>query len=112
MLSQTLHYAVLCCAAGDINVINGVPWPEMPMEPKWYRFRFLNAAVSRPWLVKLKDDFGRDVGPEICKVIASDGGYRSSPVTFPREGLQIGVAERYEVVCNFAPYAGRQMYLW
>lgn len=60
-------YAVPC-RAGDINVINGIPWPEMPMEPKWYRFRFLNAAVSRPWLVKLKDDLGTDVGPQICKV--------------------------------------------
>jgi hypothetical protein len=49
----------------------------------------------------------------VCvQVIASDGGYRTFPVPFPPEGLQIGVAERYEVVCNFAPYAGRQMYLW
>lgn len=39
---------------GDINLINGQPWPEMPLEPKWYRFRFLNAAVSRPFMVKFK----------------------------------------------------------
>lgn len=84
----------------------------MPLEPKWYRFRFLNVAVARPYLLKFKNEFGRDVGPEICKVIAADGGYRSAPLIFPREGLQLGVAERYEVVCNFEGYAGRQLYIW
>lgn len=97
---------------GDVNTINGVPWPEMLLEPKWYHFRLLNSAVSRPFLVKIKDDFGHDIGPDICQVIASDGGYRSAPVPFPVEGLQLGVAERYEVMCNFAGYAGRDLYLW
>jgi FtsP/CotA-like multicopper oxidase with cupredoxin domain len=97
---------------GDINLVNGQPWPEMPLEPKWYRFRFLSAAVSRPWLLKFKSDFGVDIGPDMCRVIAGDGGYRADPIPFPREGLQMGVAERYEVVCNFTPYAGQQMYLW
>lgn len=84
----------------------------MPLEPKWYRFRFLNTAVSRPFLIKFKSDFGVDIGADVCRMIATDGGYRGDPIPFPREGLQIGVAERYEMVCNFAPYAGRQLYLW
>lgn len=92
--------------------MNGVPWPEMPLEPKWYRFRFLNTAVARPFLIKFKSDFGRDIGPDICRVIASEGGYRGDAIIFPREGLQIGVAERYEVVCDFTAYAGRQLYIW
>jgi FtsP/CotA-like multicopper oxidase with cupredoxin domain len=84
----------------------------MPLEPKWYRFRFLNTAVARPFLIKFKSDFGRDIGPDICRVIASEGGYRGDAIIFPREGLQIGVAERYEVVCDFTAYAGRQLYIW
>jgi spore coat protein A, manganese oxidase len=32
---------------GDVILINGVPWPEMVVEPRKYRFRFLNASVSR-----------------------------------------------------------------
>jgi FtsP/CotA-like multicopper oxidase with cupredoxin domain len=95
-----------------INTVNGVLWPEMPLEPKWYHFRFLNVATSRPFLVKFKNEYGRDVRPEICRVIASDGGYRPDPIAFPPEGLQMGIAERYEVVCNFERYAGRQLYLW
>jgi hypothetical protein len=41
---------------GDINLVSGIPFPKMPLEPKWYRFRLLNAAVSRPYLLKIKDD--------------------------------------------------------
>jgi FtsP/CotA-like multicopper oxidase with cupredoxin domain len=84
----------------------------MTIEPKWYRFRFLNAAVARPFMIKFKNDFGRDIGPEVCRVIASEGGYRADPIPFPREGLQMAVAERYEVVCNFEGYAGRRVYMW
>lgn len=97
---------------GDINLVSGIPWPKMPLEPKWYRFRVLNAAVSRPYLLKLKDDKLQDVGPNICKVIAGDGGYRNTPVTFPTGGLLLGVAERYEMVCDFTNFRGKSMYLW
>lgn len=104
---------MMCCGAtGDINLINGVPFPEMPLEPKWYRFRLLNTAVSRPYLVKIKDEYGRDVHHHICKVFASDGGYRADAIPFPPEGIQMGIAERYEVACNFQSYRGRKLYLW
>jgi len=104
---------------GDINLVSGIPFPNMPLDAKWYRFRFLNAAVSRPYLLKwkLENGFGSsssvvDVGHLMCQVIATDGGYRSAPVSFPEAGLLIGVAERYEVVCDFSRYVGRTIYLW
>lgn len=97
---------------GDINLVSGIPFPRMPMEPKWYRFRFLNAAVSRPYLLKLKDHRLNDIGQRLCKIIAADGGFRNTPVDFPTSGLLIGVAERFEVVCNFSGYAGRAVYWW
>ena len=97
---------------GDINLVSGIPWPKMPLEPKWYRFRLLNAAVSRPYLVKIKDDQLRDVSQDICKVIAADGGYRNTPVQFPTRGLLISVAERYEIVCDFTNFKGKSIYLW
>lgn len=74
--------------------------------------RLLNTAVARPFLIKIKNGFGRDVGPEICRVIGAEGGFRATPIPFPREGLQLSVAERYDVVCNLAPYAGQHLYLW
>lgn len=32
---------------GDVIHVNGVPWPYLNVQPRKYRFRFLNAAVSR-----------------------------------------------------------------
>jgi len=97
---------------GDINLVNGIPFPQMNFEPKWIRFRLLNAAVSRPWLIKLKDEKLNDVSQRICRVIASDGGFRLSSIPFPTEGLYMGVAERYEIVCNFSNYGRRTLYFW
>jgi FtsP/CotA-like multicopper oxidase with cupredoxin domain len=97
---------------GDINLVSGIPFPVMNLEPKWLRFRFLNAAVSRPYLIKIKDSSLNDISQRICRVIATDGGFRRTHIPFPPEGLLIGVAERYEIVCNFAGYSGRTVYFW
>ena len=32
---------------GDVILVNGAPWPVMKVEPRMYRFRFLNASISR-----------------------------------------------------------------
>jgi len=97
---------------GDINTVNGIPFPQMNIDPRWHRFRILNAAVSRPYLLKIKDARLNDVAHRICRIIASDGGYRQTHIPFPVEGLLVGVAERYEVACNFEGYAGRTLYFW
>jgi FtsP/CotA-like multicopper oxidase with cupredoxin domain len=38
---------------GDINVVNGVPWPVMDIQSTWHRFRVLNASPSRPWILQV-----------------------------------------------------------
>lgn len=97
---------------GDINLVSGIPFPLMNMEPKWLRFRLLNAAVSRPYLFKIKDSKLNDISQRICRVISGDGGYRKTHIAFPVEGLLLGVAERYDIVCNFGGYGGREVYFW
>jgi len=97
---------------GDINLVSGIPFPNINMEPKWLRFRLLNAAVSRPYLFKIKDHNLNDISQRICRIIATDGGFRRTHIAFPAEGLMIGVAERYEIVCNFSGYSGRTVYFW
>ncbi len=32
---------------GDVMLVNGRPWPVMQVEPRKYRFRMLNASISR-----------------------------------------------------------------
>ena len=97
---------------GDINLVSGIPFPVMNMEPKWNRFRVLNAAVSRPYLLKIKDSQLNDISQNLCKIIATDGGFRNTPVNYPREGLLIGVAERYEFVCDFSRLKSQTLYFW
>jgi len=97
---------------GDINLVNGIPFPEMNIEPRWNRFRILNAAVSRPYLLKIKDHRLNDISQRLCRIIATDGGFRQNHIPFPAEGLLIGVAERYEIACNFAAYSSRTIYFW
>jgi hypothetical protein len=31
---------------------------------------------------------------------------------FPLEGLRLGVAERYQMACDFSAFAGQTLYIW
>ncbi|GIL35866.1 multicopper oxidase family protein [Phycicoccus sp. DTK01] len=86
-------------AYGDIVLVNGVPWPAMQVEPRKYRFRILNASVSRSYEWQLHD--GRSAVP--MTVIGTDAGLMPQPQVV--SSLRHGMAERYEVVIDFAPYA-------
>jgi FtsP/CotA-like multicopper oxidase with cupredoxin domain len=88
----------------DINMVNGRPFPTLSnMGRKHYRFRTLVASVSRPYLLRLVTPTGQDVSSLYCTLIATDGGYfELRPRPFPKEGLMIGVAERWEFVCDFS----------
>jgi FtsP/CotA-like multicopper oxidase with cupredoxin domain len=80
---------------GDVILVNGRPWPLMQVEPRKYRFRVLNASVSRSYDLQLSSGEG-------MHVIATDGGLmpRSQEVGH----FRIGMAERYEIVIDFAKY--------
>lgn len=97
---------------GDINLVSGIPFPNINLDPKTYRFRLLNAAVSRPYLVQIKTESNIEISSQICKVIATDGGYRDTPTNFSVNGLLIGVAERYEVICDFSSYKNQILYFY
>jgi spore coat protein A, manganese oxidase len=80
---------------GDVILVNGRPWPAMRVERRKYRFRLLNASVSRSYLLALStgDPF---------TVIGTDGGLMPAPADTTT--LRFGMAERYEVVIDFARY--------
>ncbi len=90
---------------GDVPLVNGVPWPVMDVEPRKYRFRILNASVSRSYIWQVHD--GR--APVPMTVIGTDAGLMPKPqvVTSMRHGM----AERYEVVIDFAAYKGATLTL-
>ena len=38
---------------GDVILVNGVPWPAMKVKRRKYRFRLLNASISRAYNLSL-----------------------------------------------------------
>jgi spore coat protein A len=80
---------------GDVILINGRPWPTMKVKRRKYRFRFLNASVSRSYSFYLGNG-------DAFTIIGTDAGLMSRPQTV-RE-FRMGMAERYEVVIDFAKY--------
>jgi FtsP/CotA-like multicopper oxidase with cupredoxin domain len=80
---------------GDVNLVNGVPWPTMKVERRKYRFRVLNASISRSYNLRLSTG-------EPMTVIATDGGLMPAPQ--PVGSFRIGTAERYEIVIDFSKY--------
>lgn len=64
---------------GDVIQVNGQPWPFLNVEPRKYRFRLLNAAISRSFALYFAAT--ADVNTKLpFKVIASDAGLLEKPV--------------------------------
>ncbi|KAK3372720.1 Cupredoxin [Podospora didyma] len=93
---------------GDVIHVNGQPWPFFNVEPRKYRLRFLNAAISRTFLLYFQRSTGSSAKIPF-QVIASDAGLLTGPAATSE--LYISMAERYEVVFDFAPFAGQNITL-
>lgn len=89
---------------GDVIHVNGKPWPYMEVEPRKYRFRFLDASISRAFKLYFEDNGGKKIP---FNVIGSDAGLISKPVQ--TDNLEISMAERWEVVVDFSAYKGKNV---
>jgi len=87
---------------GDAIVVNGKTWPYLSVEPRRYRFRFLNGSNARFYSMRLMDPVTMLPGPPIWQ-IGTDGGLLDTPVmiNFPNE-LLIAPGERADVIIDFA----------
>jgi FtsP/CotA-like multicopper oxidase with cupredoxin domain len=83
-------------AQGDVVLVNGAPWPRMDVARRKYRFRILNAANATPVTLVLSS------GKPFVQ-IATDGGLLPAPLINPV--LPLAMAERAEIVIDFAAYA-------
>jgi len=112
---------------GDVAVVNGKVWPKLVVEPRKYRFRFLNGSNARFYNLKMfeADSDGNLIydlysemipGPAFYQ-IGSDGGFLSNVVTLndpndpyaPR--LLMGSGERFDVIIDFAGLQGKYFLL-
>ena len=88
---------------GDRMTVNLVDNPYFEVEARKYRFRILNAAVSRFFKIALSD------GSTMIQ-IANDGNLLPHPVPLT-ELDELGIAERYDIVIDFSRYAvGSRVY--
>jgi spore coat protein A len=82
---------------GNTMVVNGRTWPYLEVEPRRYRFRFLNGCNSRFLILKFSD-------PNLTFwQIGTEGGFLPAPVELPQ--LLMGPAERADVIVDFGGFA-------
>jgi FtsP/CotA-like multicopper oxidase with cupredoxin domain len=89
---------------GDTILVNGKAWPFLNVQPKRYRFLFLNGSNARTYELFLLNPATNVMGPPIY-VIGTDGGYLDTPAKLdPALGgrLVIMPGERYEAIIDFA----------
>ena len=90
---------------GDTMVVNGKAWPSLDVQPRRYRFLFLNGSNARAYEMFLTSSVGKD-GPVIWQ-IGTDGGYLDAPVKIDPKAralskLLLLPGERADVIIDFA----------
>src|SRR5262245_23238374 len=89
---------------GDVMTVNLAYKPYMQVEKRKYRFRILNASVSRFFTLALHNKMP-------MTQIANDGNLLPNPVTLTQLD-EMGIAERYDVVIDFSIYpAGTKVWM-
>lgn len=90
---------------GDHIVVNGMIWPKMDVEPRNYRFRFLNGCDSRFLALQMFEvppgatDFSTEIRQLDFTVIGSDQGLAASPTRLTTLLSETG--SRYDVIVDF-----------
>jgi FtsP/CotA-like multicopper oxidase with cupredoxin domain len=85
---------------GDVMTVNLTYKPYMEVERRKYRFRMLNASVSRFFKIALANGSGFG---QLFQQIANDGNLLPRPVLMV-ETDEMGIAERYDIVIDFSQY--------
>jgi spore coat protein A len=80
---------------GDTPIVNGRAYPFLNVEPRRYRFRFLNGAQARFFSIW----FNGAAGPIPMWVIGSEQGFLPAPVPVTR--LVIAPGERFDTIFDF-----------
>jgi spore coat protein A, manganese oxidase len=98
---------------GNTMVVNGATWPVLEVEPRRYRFRFLNGCNSRFLVLKVvRNPLARRPAPAALPFwqIGTEGGFLPRPVMLHQ--LLMGLAERADVIVDFTHLqVGTELYL-
>src|SRR6266508_899702 len=98
---------------GNTTVVNGRTWPFLQVEPRRYRFRFLNGCNSRFLILKIVSNaLARRPARAALPFwqIGTEGGFLPAPVQLDQ--LLMGLAERADVIVDFTGLkVGSELYL-
>ncbi len=85
---------------GDINMVNGVAWPKLDVDPVTYRLRSLDVSITRPFFLKFLavSEKGQQAWLPFWLVQSDGGNLKDMIRTY---SLFIAVAERYTFLVNF-----------
>lgn len=87
---------------GTQILVNGRVSPYFAVEPRLYRFRFLNASNARTFHFSMEPD-------QYFVQIGTDGGLLPAPV--PRQDLLLAPGERIDAIIDFQGREGRRINL-
>ncbi|HYR18017.1 MAG TPA: multicopper oxidase domain-containing protein [Myxococcales bacterium] len=93
---------------GDKFMVNGAIQPVLHVHPRRYRLRWTNSGPSRFLQIYVTDPNNLSA-PQPFWQISNDGNLLPHPVQVP--AVALGVAERADVIIDFAQYAGKTIYL-
>ena len=88
---------------GDVQLVNGAPWPRLQVRARKYRFRMLNGSTWRRYTLQLSNR-----QPFIQ--IGTESGFLRAPAN--QRTIEMYPAERHDVVIDFSRVAvGTTIYL-
>ncbi len=94
---------------GDKFLVNGAIQPFFEVEPRRYRFRWLNVGPSRFLQLYLTQLDAGDSATKPFWLIGNDGNLLPKPLRVTN--IEIGVANRFDVIVDFSEMAGQTVYL-
>ncbi len=102
---------------GDTIVINGKAWPFVNVEPRRYRFVFLNGSNARTYEMFFVNPKTKVMGP-VMWAIGNDGGFLDWPSIIDPNAAKpvephfiIMPGERYEMIVDFTNFSGQTLIL-
>lgn len=97
-----VHPSITLGVTGNTNVVNGKVWPYLNVEPRKYRFRILNAANRRGYVLSLSNG-------ENFTQIGTDSGLLTEPVSL--SSIELLPAERTDIIIDFSSMKGEDIIL-
>ena len=100
---------------GDTNMVNGVVWPKISVQPRKYRLRFINGSQARFYNIRIETiqpslaHAPADADAINLNIIGNEGGLLRT--TAVAKSFLMGNAERPDIIVDFSAFANQSLYM-